>query len=875
MCKSLAGKYIMAVIAPLVLVLCPQPFLSLRVTADDPPAPAPFSSPSFEYAMYTNDSYGFSVKYPAAWASEPSTIPGVVFYAEGTGKDDVFIAVRPATNFTDAATTFLADAFAASAASFTPAVDSVSIVTLSDGVTQANNILFSAFSGTAKAAVTGVIKDGNAIMIMGASDPAHVGLYQEIGETLTVNLTPIPASVTTNSINFTASESLACPTDSSVTVRLVAEEDIEAYFEYGIAPEVYTGQTSPALFTGGTSIEVVIGGLLPNTHYYYRMQYRQPGDADWTARDEHSFWTQRSRNSTFAFTVTSDSHVNIRLGSSTTWQQTLSNVANDYPDFLIDLGDTFAMDNVTSVAGAEAAYLYQRDFFDIVGHSASIFLATGNHEQEEGWHLDDTGNPATSPPVLGANARKKYFPNPVPNAFYTGNTEPYSFLDGDQLLEDYYAWTWGDALFVVIDPYWYTAIKPYVGNEGGGERSDAGSGDRWDWTLGQAQFNWFKQTLENSEARYKFVFAHHMVGGSADYVRGGAVPAHICEWGGYSENGTTWEWDTKRAGWGSQPVHQFMVANGVSAFFHGHDHQYAYEVRDGIVYQSLPAAGFPGNGFNIYNESNPYTERVLPSPGHLRVTVSPSQATVDYVATSSGTINYSYAILAAPTTLPIVLTDDVTSVEASSAVLNGTLNRGGGEACQYRFCRGTSSGIYTDNTTWSTDNITTAQPFSAAISGLSPNTTYYYVAECKNSAGIGTGLEKSFTTMVALPAVTNAYGTTSIMANTAILNGNLTSDGGDETTVHICGGTTEHGITPADWDFDENLGVRAAGRFSLGITGLTPSTTYFYRCYATNSAGPSWALSSSSFTTQPDLGLWRNYWAGPGKDWFWFSSGGP
>jgi len=26
-----------------------------------------------------------------------------------------------------------------------------------------------------------------------------------------------------------------------------------------------------------------------------------------------------------------------------------------------------------------------------------------------------------------------------------------------------------------------------------------------------------------------------------------------------------------------------MIDNGVSAFFHGHDHQFAYEVRDGIV----------------------------------------------------------------------------------------------------------------------------------------------------------------------------------------------------------------------------------------------------------------------------------------------------
>jgi hypothetical protein len=94
-----------------------------------------------------------------------------------------------------------------------------------------------------------------------------------------------------------------------------------------------------------------------------------------------------------------------------------------------------------------------------------------------------------------------------------------------------------------------------------------------------------------------------------------------------------------------------LIENGVSAVFHGHDHQYAYEKRDGIVYQSMPAAGFSGNGFNIYSTSNPLTIAVKPSPGHLRVTVSSTGTTVDYIGTSSGTVNYSYTI--EPTPLPI------------------------------------------------------------------------------------------------------------------------------------------------------------------------------------------------------------------------------
>jgi hypothetical protein len=276
----------------------------------------------------------------------------------------------------------------------------------------------------------------------------------------------------------------------------------------------------------------------------------------------------------------------------------------------------------------------------------SIFVVPGNHEQEEGWHLDDTGDPATSQPVIGTNARKKFYPNPVPDTFYSGNQDTYPYLDGDQLHENYYAWTWGDALFVVIDPFWYTTVKPYTGNMGGGESSDTGSGDRWDWTLGEDQFNWLKTTLQNSTAAYKFVFAHHMVGGSQDYVREGANATQYVEWGGYNEDGTTWGWDSNRveADFGSDPIHDFLVDNNVSAFFKGHDHQYAYEERDGVVYQTLPAAGFSGNGFNLYTTGDRNTIQALPSPGHLKVTVNSTQATVDYIGTTSGTSNYVYTI---------------------------------------------------------------------------------------------------------------------------------------------------------------------------------------------------------------------------------------
>jgi hypothetical protein len=362
--------------------------------------------------------------------------------------------------------------------------------------------------------------------------------------------------------------------------------------------------------------------------------------------------------------------VNIVLGIPATWQQTLTNVAKDNPDFLLDLGDTFEMDGVSSQAVADTNYIFQRRStgLGLVSPSVPIFIVVGNHENQEGWHLNDNSNPANTEPVWGTNAQKKYFPNPVPNDFYTGNTDTYPAINGDHLHEDYYAWTWGDALFVTIDPFWYTTAKPFPPTAPSLGEPGPRTGNRWSWTLGQQQFNWLVQTLENSTAAYKFLFMHHPTGGTDDYIRGGAYAGTYVEWGGSSPTDTLRDsLSYYRPTW-PNTIHQILEENNVSAVFHGHDHQYGYEKRDGVVYQALPAAGFSGPGFSQYS-SGPYLRYVikaLNSPGHLRVTVSPSQATVDYVNStnangSNGSVAYSYTIPPS-TPLPIQLASFTASV---------------------------------------------------------------------------------------------------------------------------------------------------------------------------------------------------------------------
>ncbi|NWG08230.1 MAG: metallophosphoesterase [Chloroflexi bacterium] len=484
---------------------------------------------------------------------------------------------------------------------------------------------------------------------------------------LLFSVTGSPTTVATaaTEITFSGSEHLGNPTGTSITINVVPDADVNIFYEYGTISGIYTGQTPSGLATAGESYEIVIDGLQPNTRYYYRMQYQVPGDTGWVVRDEHTFHTQRARGSSFTFTVAADSHVNIILGNLDEWKQALDRMATDQPDFFIDLGDTFAMDGVSTAAQADANYLFQRspDLMGRLSHSSPIFLAIGNHENEEGWNFDDT-NPQ---PVFSMNARKRYFPLPTPGTFYSGNTDNSETriigqTPDDHLREDYYAWEWGDALFIVFDPFQYTMQNPY-GAQAGEGNDDPATGDRWNWTLGLQQYNWLKETLEGSDAKYKFMFAHHMLGGTQNYVRGGAEAAGWFEWGGYNVNASNqnpvWQFDTRRPGW-PEPIHQLMVDNQVSAFFHGHDHHFVHEERDGIVYQLVPSPS-QGNSFGFNNYTNsPYVmpNGILSNSGYLRVTISPNNALVEYVSTFNGQVRYTYMIepngepTPAPTSIP-------------------------------------------------------------------------------------------------------------------------------------------------------------------------------------------------------------------------------
>jgi hypothetical protein len=154
-----------------------------------------------------------------------------------------------------------------------------------------------------------------------------------------------------------------------------------------------------------------------------------------------------------------------------------------------------------------------------------------------------------------------------------------------------------------------------------------GQRDLWNNTLGDEQYQWFKKTLETSRAKYKFVFTHHVLGTG----RGGIEEAKSYEWGGYNSKGV-WEFDKKRPGW-ELPIHQLMAKNSVTIFFQGHDHLYAKQELDGVIYQEVPNPA--DDSYTAFNKDAYKSGTVLPNSGFLNVTVSTNSVKVDYIGSST------------------------------------------------------------------------------------------------------------------------------------------------------------------------------------------------------------------------------------------------
>jgi 3',5'-cyclic AMP phosphodiesterase CpdA len=406
---------------------------------------------------------------------------------------------------------------------------------------------------------------------------------------------------------------LGRPTSSSVTLNIVAAgQPIVCQAtcrEAGRNEKEGAVNSADCRIDGDSTAEITLTPLKPDTRYDYRVQARREEAREPTVVAAGSFTTQKLRPGPFSFALLSDSHITpfhrerleILAGTS-------ASILERRPDFLLLLGDniqTFTSHGGPMGEASQGPSLYRllRRGLGNLPASIPVFTVNGNWEVENGWHPPEARSWARA-------ARKAHFPNPGPDTYPQGGNQD----------EDYYGFTWGDALFLVLNATGYTTVSHTL-------NSMEGKGD--DWTLGEKQKAWLKEQLAGSKARWKLLFIHHTVGGNAGdetnsrYGRGGGRAAKTGE---------------------QALIHGWMRQFGVQALFYGHDHVFTDIAVDGIHYVCVGSAGAP---WKFGTEETGY-ERFWTPSGFTWVEVSEESLRVSFVGTGDaapgGRVLHSFVV---------------------------------------------------------------------------------------------------------------------------------------------------------------------------------------------------------------------------------------
>ncbi len=391
---------------------------------------------------------------------------------------------------------------------------------------------------------------------------------------------------------------LGCPTRSSILLNIVSgEKAIECYIRFGETKDVAEGewQQSEGISMGPLTVQQIrLEKLKPDTEYKYQFFARLKGQSEFRMLVENPFRTQRTTPSAFSFAIFSDSHIypevprRYRILSEVT-----SSVLARRPDLSLMLGDN--IQTFTSHGGPMIEKRYGPILYSQLRHalgnlpsSVSLFNTIGNWEGENGWHPERERGWARQ-------ARMTWIPTPDPETYPEGGSE----------FGDYYGFSWGDALFLVLDVTGYNTSDHTI-------QSPIGRAD--DWTLGEVQKQWLHKRLSTSTARWKFLFLHHTVGGKAGdelnsrYGRGGGRAAYTGE---------------------QALIHEWMKTYGVQALFYGHDHVFTDIPVDGIHYVCVGSAGAP---WKFTEKETGYKTFWTPS-GYTWVNVHETRVKISFIGT--------------------------------------------------------------------------------------------------------------------------------------------------------------------------------------------------------------------------------------------------
>ena len=394
---------------------------------------------------------------------------------------------------------------------------------------------------------------------------------------------------------------LSRPTGSSIRISaLNNDKAAEALIEIRKEGATEWERRQPSLkFAPYQIVDWTVTDLRPATAYEYRLLLKQESGESPQPSANGSFRTQRKGAASYTVLLMTDPHTGyFPPGSSPvrTLDRVVQNAAKTKADFVRDLGDNVAWAGSrempqTNSSGVSSAFArYRRQIGPLSAHCPH-FAVIGNWSGESGKF------PESNIQIV-AGVRRSLLPGPNHQTYPQGGSEG----------EDYYAFSWGDALYVILNIQTYS--KPSKLERLPSRMADVNQID--EWTLGEKQMIWFETTLKNATERYRFVCIHHPAGGNAGdflntiYGRGGARA-----------------WNT-----GEQArIHALMKKHNVQIFFYGHDHVFVDDVVDGIHYTLPGSCGAP---WHFTREETGY-ERSWPDSGHAQLDITPEKATVTFI----------------------------------------------------------------------------------------------------------------------------------------------------------------------------------------------------------------------------------------------------
>lgn len=201
--------------------------------------------------------------------------------------------------------------------------------------------------------------------------------------------------------------------------------------------------------------------------------------------------------------------------------------------------------------------------------------------------------------------------------------------------------------------------------------------------------------------------------------------------------------------------------------------------------------------------------------------------------------------------LPTISSVAADNITGTSAVIGGNISSDGWAVVTSRgFCWDTVPNPTLESNTDRTLVVGSGVgSFNANLTGLSDSTTYYFRAYAINQMGIAYGEELNFVTQkLVLPTLTTKA-ITNITVSSAKTGGTISDNGWANVAVAgICYDTVPNPTLESNTVMTIVVGS-GVGSFNINMTGLSDSTTYYVRAYATNIVGTAYG-NELSFTTE-------------------------